>query len=155
MVLGPLLGVAHELVFSWQWFLGRMLRGKDCGRGWQHRWNIVDVRDVAESQALAIESDVCKNGDRYQLSATDESGEIDCMQLQAHLQKLFPDIDVGGASEALKPMLEKHGQVFDAPRAHCDKVRNDLGLKTHAIEDTLRETGRTMIDLGFVKPKLK
>ncbi len=131
-----------------------MLRGKDCGRGWQHLWNIVDVRDVAEAHALAIESDVCKNGDRYQLSATDESGEIDCMQLQGHLQKLFPQIDVGGAPDALKPMLEKHGRVFDAPRAHCDKARRDLGLQTHAIEDTLRETGRTLIDLGLIEPKL-
>ena len=49
VVLGPLLSTAHESVFSWQWFLGRMLRGKDCGRGWQHLWNIVDVRDVAEA----------------------------------------------------------------------------------------------------------
>jgi nucleoside-diphosphate-sugar epimerase len=155
VVLGPLLSKAHELVFSWQWFLGRMLRGKDCGRGWQHRWNIVDVRDVAEAQVRALESGVCKNGDRYQLSATDESGELDCMQLQAHLQRLFPHIDVGGAPEALKPMLEKHGQVFDAPRAHCDKARRDLGLKTHVIEDTLRECGQTTLDLGLVEPKLR
>ena len=155
VVLGPLLSVAHELVFSWQWFLGRMLRGKDCGRGWQHLWNIVDVRDVAEAHALSIESDVCKNGDRYQLSATDESGEIDCMQIQGQLRKLFPQIDVDGAPDALKTMLEKHGGVFDAPRAHCDKARKDLGLQTHAVEDTLRETAQTMIDLGLVKPKLK
>ncbi len=155
VVLGPLLSQVHELVFSWQWFLGRMLRGKECQRGWQHLWNVVDVRDVAEAHALAIESDVCQNGDRYQLSATDESGEIDCMQLQAHLQKLFPHIEVGGAPDALKPMLEKHGKVFDAPRAHCDKAREDFGLKTHAVADTLRETGQTMIDLGLVDPKLK
>jgi nucleoside-diphosphate-sugar epimerase len=155
VVLGPLLGKAHDLVFSWQWFLGRMLRGKECQRGWQHLWNIVDVRDVAEAHALAIESDVCRNGDRYQLSATDESGELDCMQLQAHLQKLFPRIEVGGAPDAIKPMLEKYGKVFDAPRAHCDKARRDLLLRTHAIEDTLGETGRTMIDLGLIEPKLK
>ena len=153
VVLGPLLSKAHELVFSWQWFLGRMLRGKECQRGWQHLWNIVDVRDVAEAHALAIESDVCRNGDRYQLSATDESGEIDCMQLQAHLKKLFPHVEVGGAPEALKPMLEKHGRVFDAPRAHCDKARADLGLETHAVENTLRETGQTLIDLGLIEPK--
>ena len=155
VVLGPLHSTVHELVGSWQWTLGRMLRGKPCRRGWQHLWNIVDVRDVGESQALMVESDVCKNGDRYQLSATDESGEIDCMQLQAHLSKLFPHIDVGGAPDGLAPMLEKHGKVYDAPRAHCDKARRDLGLETHAIEDTLRETGQTMIDLALVTPKLK
>ena len=64
-------------------------------------------------------------------------------------------LDVGGAPEALKPMLEKHGRVFDAPRAHCDKARRDLGLETHAIEDTLRETGRTLIELGLVEPKAR
>ena len=155
VVLGPLLSKVHELVGSWQWFLGRMLAGKPCQRGWQALWNIVDVRDVAESQVLMIESDVCKNGDRYQLSATDESGEIDCMQLQAHLLQLFPHIDVGGAPDELAPMLEKHGKVYDAPRAHCDKARADLRLQTHTIEDTLRETGKTMIDLGLVTAKLK
>ena len=132
-----------------------MLAGKPCQRGWQALWNIVDVRDVAESQVLMIESDVCKNGDRYQLSATDESGEIDCMQLQAHLLELFPHIDVGGAPDELAPMLEKYGKVYDAPRAHCDKARANLGLETHSIKDTLRETGRTMMDLGLVTAKLK
>ena len=155
VVLGPLLSKVHELIGSWQWFLGRMLSGKPCQRGWQALWNIVDVRDVAESQVLMIESDVCKNGDRYQLSATDESGEIDCMQLQAHLLQLFPHIDVGGAPDELAPVLEKYGKVYDAPRAHCDKARADLGLQTHAIEDTLRETGQTMMDLGLVTAKLK
>ena len=52
-------------------------------------------------------------------------------------------------------LSEKYGKVFDAPRAHCDKARNDLGLQTHAIEDTLRETGQTLIDLGFIEPKRK
>lgn len=155
VVLGPLLSKVHELIGSWQWFLGRMLAGKPCQRGWQALWNIVDVRDVAESQVLMIESDVCKNADRYQLSATDESGEIDCMQLQEHLLKLFPLIDVGGAPDELGPILEKYGKVYDAPRAHCDKARTDLGLQTHAIEDTLRETGQTMLDLGLIEAKLK
>ena len=107
------------------------------------------------AHVLALESHVATNGDRYILSATDDSGEIDCMQMQAHLQQLFPHIDVGGAPDALKPMLEKHGRVFDAPRAHCDKARQDLGLETHAIEDTLRETGQTLIDLRIIEPKLK
>ena len=155
VVLGPLLSKAHELVFSWQWFLGRMLRGKPCKRGWQALWNIVDVRDVGESQALMLESEVCRNGSRYQLSATDESGELDVFQLQAHLQRLFPQIDVGGAPDEIQAIIEKHGQVWQAPKAHCDKAREELGLKTHAIEDTLRETGQTTIGLGLIEPKLQ
>jgi len=155
VVLGPLLSRAHELVFSWQWFLGRMLRGKPCKRGWQALWNIVDVRDVAESQALMLESGVCKNGRRYQLSASDASGELDVLQLQDHLQRLFPQIDVGGAPPEMDAYIEKHGRVYDAPRAHCDRAREELGLRTHAIEDTLRETGQTLIDLGLIEPALR
>ena len=155
VVLGPLLAKAHDLVFSWQWFLGRMLRGEACGNGWQHLWNIVDVRDVAMAHVLAIESDACRTGDRFQLSATDESGELDCVQLQQKLLELFPEIDVGGAPEGYAEIIEKYGQVYDSPRARCDKAREVLGLQTHAVEDTLAETGRSLIDLGLVEPKLR
>ncbi len=155
VVLGPLLSPVHELVFSWQWFLGRMLRGKPCIRNWQALWNIVDVRDVGAAQALMLESDACENGTRYQLTATDENSELNVDQLQRHLQALFPEIEVGGAPPDMEAFLEKYGQVYDAPRAHCDKVRAELGLETHAIEDTLRETGRTLIDLGLIEPALK
>ncbi len=155
VVLGPLLSKVHELDGSWQWHLGQTLGGKINQRGWQALWNIIDVRDVGESEALMIESEACQNGDRFQLSATDESGEIDVMQLQAHLQNSFPDLDIGGAPDEMKAVLEKHGQVFQAPLAHCDKAREMLGLKTHAVEDTIRETAQTMIDLGLVEPKMK
>ncbi len=52
-------------------------------------------------------------------------------------------------------MINKHGQPYDAPRAHCDKAREELGLETRSIEDTLRTTGETMIKLGLVEPKLR
>jgi nucleoside-diphosphate-sugar epimerase len=155
VVLGPLLSPVHECVGSWQWHLGRTLAGKTNQRGWQALWNIVDVRDVGESQVLMIESDVCTNGSRYQLSATDESGEITARQLQEHLLALFPNIDVGAPPPEYDAMIEKHGKPYDAPRAHCDKAREELGLQTHAIEDTLKTTGETMIALGLVEPKLK
>lgn len=152
VVLGPLLSPAHELVFSWQWFLGRMLRGKPCKRSWQALWNVVDVRDVGEAHARILGSDACRNGSRYQLSATDPSGELDVFTLQEHLRKLFPDIEVGGAPPEMDAYLQKFGRVYDAPRAYCTKAREELGLETHPIEDTLRETGRTLIELGLVEP---
>ena len=154
-VLGPLLSRVHEREGSWQWWLGRMLAGKTCERQWNALWNIVDVRDVGEAQALMIESDVCKNGWRYQLSATDESGEIDVLQLQAHLQKLFPKISIGGPPEEIHNIIEKYGAVYQAPIARGDQARKELGLETHAIEDTLYETGKTLIGLGLVEPTLK
>ena len=49
---------------------------------------------------------------------------------------MFPKIDVGGAPEALKPMLEKHGRVFDAPRAHCDKARAEFDKTLAAVRQS-------------------
>jgi hypothetical protein len=89
------------------------------------------------------------------LSATDESGEIDVLQLQTHLQKLFPKINVAGPPEEIHKIVKKYGAVYQAPIARSDRVRKELGLKTHVIEDTLYETGKTMIDLGLVEPALK
>lgn len=154
VVLGTLLSPVHELRGSWQFFLGRMLAGQPCQRGWQALWNIVDVRDVGESEALMIESDVCENGSRYMLCATDDSGEITAMQLHDHLQALFPHIVVGAVTPEYEAMIDKYGAPYDAPRAHCDKAREELGLEPHPIEDTLRTTGETMIELGLVEPKL-
>jgi nucleoside-diphosphate-sugar epimerase len=154
-VLGPLLSPVHEGTGTWQWALGKMLEGKPCMRQWNALWNCVDVRDVAEAHVLALESEKVKNGDRFQLSATNDSGIIDSLQLQAHLQKLFPNIDVGGPPDEIHGIIEKYGAVFQAPIAYCTKAREVLDLKTHSIEDTLRETGQTMIDLGIIKPAYK
>ena len=70
-------------------------------------------------------------------------------------EKLFPHIDVGGGPPEMEAYIAKYGQVYDAPRAHCDRAREELGLETHTIEDTLRETGQTLIDLGLVEPVLR
>jgi len=154
-VLGPLLSKVHTSVDSWQWWIGRMLTGITCDQAWNVLWNIVDVRDVGESQALMIESKISKNRSRYQLCATDESGEINVLQLQALLQKLFPKANVGGPPNEIHAIINKYGNVYQTPLAHCDKARKELGLETHSIEDTLLETGQTMIDLGLVKPSWK
>ncbi|MHA1727901.1 MAG: NAD-dependent epimerase/dehydratase family protein [Promethearchaeota archaeon] len=154
-VLGPLLSKVHGTWGTWQWALGRMLAGEPCQRQWNALWNCVDVRDVAEAHVLAMESETVKNGDRFILGATDDSGIIDSLQLQAHLQKLFPNIRVGGPPDEIHGIIEKYGKIFQAPIAYCNKARELLGLKTHSVEDTLHETGQTMIDLGLVKPALK
>src|SRR5215469_14547842 len=155
VVLGPLLSRANGLAGSWQYILGKMLAGKPCRRGWQYLWNIVDVRDVGEAHALIVESGNCENGTRYQLTASDRSGELNVEELQAHLARLFPHIDVGGPPKEYAELVAKFGGPFDGPRAYCDRARTDLGLKTHPVDSTLFETGRTMIEFGLVKPALK
>ena len=152
VVLGPLLTTAHEGLGSWQWALARMLEGKPCPRGWQALWNIVDVRDVGEAHAGVVESASVKASSRYQLTATDRSGELNVDELQGHLQVLFPDLTVGGRPDEMAAFLERRGSIHDGPRAHCTKAVNDLGLNTHPIEDTLKTTGETMIELGLCNP---
>ncbi|WP_439397549.1 NAD-dependent epimerase/dehydratase family protein [Bradyrhizobium sp. PMVTL-01] len=155
LVLGPVMApTAIVGRGSWPYWIGRMVMGEPCGRGWQHLWNIVDVRDVAEAHARILESEICRNGDRYLLTATDGSGELNVAQLHALLAKLFPDYDIRGPSEEYEALIRARGAPID-PRVRCDKARRDLGLKTHAIEDTLFETGKSLVDLGVVKPRLK
>lgn len=151
VVLGPLMSTAHEGLGSWQWALARMLEGKPCPRGWNALWNIVDVRDVAEAHALVCESENVKSGSRYQLTATDRSGELNVDELQNHLSKQFPDLTVGGRPPEMAAFLERRS-IHDGPRAYSTKAINDLGLETQPIEDTLRTTGETMLKLGLCNP---
>ena len=149
VVLGPLLSTAHEGLGSWQWALARMLEGKPCPRGWEALWNVVDVRDVGEAHALVCLSDNVLPSSRYQLTATDQNGELNVDELQDHLQQLFPELKVGGRPEAMAEFLERRGAIHDGPRAYCTKAIRDLGLETHSIEDTLKQTAESMIALGL------
>ncbi|MCY3883711.1 MAG: NAD-dependent epimerase/dehydratase family protein [Gammaproteobacteria bacterium] len=151
VVLGPLMSTAHEGLGSWQWALARMLEGKPCPRGWNALWNIVDVRDVAEAHALVCESENVEAGSRYQLTATDRSGELNVDELQNHLQELFPNLNVGGRPPEMAAFLERRS-IHDGPRAYCTKAMSDLDLTTHSIRDTLRTTGETMMELGLCNP---
>ena len=159
VVLGPLLSPVHECVGSWQYHMGRTLAGKSNQRNWQALWNIVDVRDCGEVQVLIIESDACKNGTRYSMSAPDASGEITAKQLQEHLQALFPQIDVGGPPADYDAMIEKNGKPHDAPRAHLDKAREELGLKSGStreiqmsqpVFDALKLQSKVTCDIDYV-----
>ena len=144
-VLGPLLGKPHDTV--WQHRIGLFLEGKTNFPEQGMDWNIIDVRDIAETQRLCAESDVATNGSRYMMVATDESGEPRMQELLGLLAELFPDIDVGGDYKPLPSTTRL--------RAKCTRAINELGLKTHDVRDTLVETGRTLIELGCIKPARK
>ena len=104
VVLGPCMAAVHELPGSWQWAMAQMLTGKPCPRGHDRAWNITDVRDCGEIQALIAESHNTRNGQRYLVSAADDSGLLNIFQLQAKLRRLFPDILVGGSPVAVPPL---------------------------------------------------
>lgn len=65
VVLGPLMA-ATSIVGegAWPYWVGPVMMDEPCGRGWHELWNIVDVRDAAETQAGILESEVCRHGDR-------------------------------------------------------------------------------------------
>lgn len=141
-VLGPLLGAPHDTV--WQHRIGLMLQGKIDFPPAGMQWNIIDVRDIAETQRLAATSEVAKNGSRYMMVATDESGEPSMRMLLDMLGELFPDIDIAGDYDP--PATEER------LRARCTKAIDELGLKTHDVMDTLKATGETLLEFGLIEP---
>jgi nucleoside-diphosphate-sugar epimerase len=144
-VLGPLLGKPHDAV--WQHRIGLMLAGTTDFPPAGTPWNIIDVRDIAEIQRLAATSEVATNGSRYLACASDESGELTMRGLLDALGELFPNINIAGdyVPDPSDSLL----------RAKCTKAINELGLKSHHVMDTLRDTGNSLIDLGCIEPALK
>ena len=145
-VIGPLMSDNHNQFFSWQFFIGQLLKGLDFGywkerqlRGSTMLWNMVDVRDVARAHRLGTESPNAKNGSRYILSATDRSGEMFTWELQAKLKELFPEIEHIGGEEMVDGKPKE--KTYDSPRSYCSLAIEELGLSTYSIEDTLKETG--------------
>lgn len=149
-VLGPLMSANHDQPWSWQNCIRQMLRGKPfkAKKGGRMLWNIVDVRDTARAHRLCAESTVAGNGSRYILSASDRSGELRTWELQARLQSMFPAIaSVGGEEmEAGQPLK----YTYDSPRAYCLLARQELGLETWSVDETIRATGDSLNRLGLL-----
>ena len=145
-VFGPLLGLPHNTL--WQHQLGLAMKGKSqMERRKAREWNIIDVRDIAETQRLAAESDAVTNGTRYNMVANDEAGELPAHQLLDTLQELFPNHNICGGYRP-EPTNKRL-------RARCTKAIEELGLKTHSALDTLRDTGNSLIELGIVPKEVK
>ena len=92
-------------------------------------------------------SSVAKNGSRYLLTATDESGELTVQELIDTLRELYPGIDVAGDYEP--------PPTPDQPHAKCTKAIEELGLKTHTVLETLKDTGDSLIAFGVIEPARK
>ena len=145
-VLGPILGKSQNT--GWQRRIGLMLTGQSGHEGRNNMlWNIIDVRDIAASQRLMATSDMATNGSRYMLVATDESGELTVRGLIDSLRGLYPDIDVAG-DYAPPPTPDK-------PHAKCTKAIKELGLEMHSAQETLKDTGDSLIELGVIEPARK
>jgi nucleoside-diphosphate-sugar epimerase len=149
-VLGPLMTVNHDQPWSWQNCVRQMLRGKPfkAKKGGRMLWNIVDVRDVARAHRLCAESTVAGNGSRYVLSASDRSGELFTRDLQTRLQGMFVSIaEVGGEEMAGAAPVKR---TYDSPRAYCLLAKQELGLATCSVDETIRATGDSLNRLGLL-----
>ncbi|MYA17521.1 MAG: NAD-dependent epimerase/dehydratase family protein, partial [Gammaproteobacteria bacterium] len=138
-VIGPLLAASHQRPWAWQTRIGDMLEGYGHPRMF---WNIVDVRDVARAQRLIAECLVNKNGERYNLVATDESGLIPQQEVQAILRRLYPGIGIGGNY--------REGPARRGPVAVLEKVVTQLGLKPHTAEEAIRDNADSLLTWGLV-----
>ena len=116
--------------------------------GYSHRrmfWNIVDVRDVAETQRLIAECADNENGQRYSLVATNESGLISQAELQAILRRLYPGAGIGGDY--------REGRVWRGPVAVLEKPITQLGLKPHTVEESIRDNAESLLTWGLVRTR--
>ena len=149
-VIGPLMCANHDQGWSWQNCIRYMLMGKSYkkSRGGRMLWNNVDVRDVGRAHRLCAESTVAGNGSRYILSATDRCGELFTFELQTRLKELFPAVaEVGGEETDGDRPAQK---TYDSPRSYCLLAKQELGLETYSIDDTLRATVDSYFRLGLL-----
>ena len=149
-VLGPLMCVNHDQGWSWQNCLKFMMLGKAHrkSKGGRMLWNNVDVRDVARAHRLCAESSISKNGSRYILSASDRSGELFTWQLQARLAELYPaTAEIGGEHMENGSPRET---TYDSPRSYCLLAKQELGLTTYSINETIKANVDSYIRLGLL-----
>ena len=149
-VIGPLMCANHDQGWSWQNCIRHMVAGKDYkkARGGRMLWNNVDVRDVARAHRLCAESGAARNGSRYILSAADRSGELFTWQMQARLAALFPSVPHVGGEEMDSGAPAQH--TYDSPRSYCLLAKQELGLETYSIDETLRATVDSYFALGLL-----
>ena len=149
-VIGPLMCANHDQGWSWQNCMKQMAQGKPYkkSKGGRMLWNNVDVRDVGKAHRLCAESLKAKNGSRYILSATDRSGELFTWELQSLMSRLFPEITSIGGEEMVdgKPLKP----TYDSPRSYCTLAIEELDLKTHSIEETVKATIDSYLELDMI-----
>ena len=149
-VIGPIMCANHDQGWSWQNCMKQMAQGKPYKKtkGGRMLWNNVDVRDVARAHRLCIETSTGKNGSRYILSATDRSGELFTWELQSLMEKLFPKLDSIGGEEMADGVPAK--TTYDSPRSYCTLAKEELGLTTYSIEETVKATIESYFELGLL-----
>ena len=72
-------------------------------------------------------------------------------QLSAMLKRFFPHLPHVGGEELDAITGNPTKPTKDFMRAYCMLARQELGLKTYSIDETVRATGESYLELGLVK----
>jgi hypothetical protein len=65
------------------------------------------------------------------------------------MQRLFPHLPQIGGEEMADGRPVK--ATYDSPRAYCLLAKQELGLETFSIEETVQATGNSYLALGLIQ----
>lgn len=129
----------------------------------------VDVRDVSEAhvRALVLEQDSSERCCRFLICS---SAQMAVSGLEQPLRQLFPDYRID-AVDRLGPlartllaipllwraMVNEYQRGLLATHFRFDNTRSIsvLGITYRPLDETLRDSVTSMVDAGFVKPRMK
>jgi nucleoside-diphosphate-sugar epimerase len=167
-VLGPILAApSHDMMYQHR--LGEMFGGKYC---LDMNWDVCDVRDIAETQRLMYESSDIRNGVRYFNGAADQD-ELTPTGIITLLRELFPgqanqiadapqhvDGNDDGSSSSSDGSESSNGGFGDETsdwaldrKSRWANPEVKLGLRRHAVVDTIRDTIVSMQMFSMINRK--
>jgi nucleoside-diphosphate-sugar epimerase len=138
-VLGPIMCQAHFEI--WQYRVSGLVQGDALE---PDMYSIIDTRDIATCARLSAESTMVTNGTRFLMVGTRGTSPIRIKDLQTMLQSMYPDVQVAGETEG---EFTERAMAGDTALA-----RNLLGMEFHSLQDTLRATIDSAIEMGYIKP---
>lgn len=149
-VIGPVMCANHDQRESFQYWIKRMAQGDQYGKvpSGRMQWTICDVRDVARSHRLCLESVRAGNGSRYIIAPVGTDGILFTWQLQERMAALMPYLKRVGGEEMVagKPAKPTH----DGQRAFGLLAVEELGLVPRPVDDTIRETVNSYYRIGLL-----
>lgn len=149
-VIGPVMCPNHDQGQSFQYWIKRMAQGDQYGKALAGRmqWTICDVRDVARSHRLCIESDRAGNGSRYIIGPGGTDGILFTWQLRDRMASLMPYLAQVGGEEMVNGRPAE--PTRDGQRAFGLLALEELGLVPRRVDDTIRDTVDSYFRIGLL-----
>lgn len=129
----------------------------------------MDVRDVAQAfvRALSLTETSDTNPRRFLIVS---DAQMPTMDLEAPLQQLFPEYKINGVNRngPLSRLLIQVPGIWRAVTTEFRRAmffqrfvvdngrsKTELGLTYRPLEESLRDSVTSMVDTGYIKPRLK